>query len=193
LGGTDEPLLIRRAQAGDRSAFDELVLQHQAALYGFLVNLTNSPDTAVELAQEVFVRAWRYLARFDSERPFRPWLYTIAANRAATRHGREAGRETVSLDEAGPEPPAAENVAAEIERRELSREVRAAIGQLSRQQREAVVLVELSGLTAVEAAAAMGCEAVTVRQHVFRAKKRLRELLASYVMGRAADQTGDTP
>jgi len=50
-----------------------------------------------------------------------------------------------------------------------------------------VVLCELEGLTAVEVARVMGCEAVTVRQHVFRAKKRLRELLASYVEGRAAE------
>ena len=180
-GAADEETLVRRAQTGDRAAFDELVLRYQRPVYGFVFHLVGSPDDAAEVTQDVFVRAWRYLGRFDARRPLRPWLYTIASNRAATQRRHAAPRETVPLEEAGPEPTAPDNVAGRLEQAELSREVRQAIGQLSPQQREAIVLVELEDLTAVQAAEVMGCGAVTVRQHVFRAKKRLRELLAAYV------------
>lgn len=178
-----EPLLVRRAQAGDRWSFDELVRRYQRPVYGFVYHLCGSAEAAAEVTQEVFVRAWRYLGRFDAERPFKPWLYTIAANRASSHRRYESGRESLPLDEAGPEPAASDDLHQEIERQELSAAVRRAILQLSRQQREAIVLCELEGQTAVEAAVVMGIEAVTVRQHVFRAKKRLRELLAAYVTG----------
>ncbi len=190
-GEPAEAALVRRAQGGDRIAFDALVELYHRPVYGFVCRLVASPETAAEVTQEVFLRAWSYLRRFDAARPFKPWLFAIAANRASSRRDRERVRQTVPLDEAGPEPAAPDNPAGDAETVELSAEVRRAIARLSRQQREAVVLVELEGLTAVEAAQAMGIEAVTVRQHVFRAKKRLRQLLASYVEGdpAAADET----
>ncbi|MCC7492403.1 MAG: sigma-70 family RNA polymerase sigma factor [Fimbriimonadaceae bacterium] len=183
----DEAALVRRAQTGDTLAFDELVGLYQRAVFGFVQHLVGSADDAAEVTQEVFVRAWRYLDRFDPARPLKPWLYTIAANRAHSHRRHEQPRETVALDEAGPEPAAPDNPAGDLERHELSCEVRAAIRQLSAQQRDAMVLVELEGMTAVEAAAVMKIEAVTVRQHVFRGKKRLRELLAGYIDGRSSE------
>ena len=82
------------------------------------------------------------------------------------------------------DPPAPDNVESDLERRELAVRVREAISELSPQQREAMVLVELEGQSAIEAADVMGCSAATVRQHIFRGKKRLRQLLAAYVTGR---------
>lgn len=180
-GDAAEVGLIRRARQGDRAAFDELMTRYQRPVYGFVYRLVGDRDDAAEVTQEAFVRAWRFLGRFDPARPFRPWLYAIAANRAASRRERDKKRETVGLDEAGAEPVATDNPHGELAREELSAEVQAAIRQLSRQQREAIVLVELEDLTAAEAGEVMGIEAVTVRQHVFRGKKRLRELLAAYV------------
>lgn len=178
--GGDDEALVRRARAGDRVAFGELVRRYQRPVYGFVYQMTGSAEAAEDVTQEVFLRAWRYLDRFDARRPFRPWLFRIAANRAASGYRHEKLRETAPLEEVTHEPVAPDNVSLANEQRELGEAVRTALQDLSPQQRQAVLLVELQGLTAPEAAQAMGCSAVTVRQHVFRAKKRLRQLLAGY-------------
>ncbi|MBI2300679.1 MAG: RNA polymerase sigma factor [Armatimonadetes bacterium] len=175
--------LVTRAQAGDRAAFNELLRRYHRPVYGFVFRLTQSPEEAADLAQEVFVRAWRYLGKFDAARPLRPWLFQIAANRAASCHGRSGGRETIPLEELPGEPSVPDDTSAEPERQELAAAVRRAILELSPQQRQAVVLVELEGMDAAEAAVIMTCSPTTVRQHVFRAKRRLRGLLAGYVEG----------
>jgi RNA polymerase sigma-70 factor (ECF subfamily) len=180
----DDTVLVRRAQGGDRAAFGELVHRYQGAVYGFVRHLVQSPDLAADITQEVFVRAWRYLGRFDTSRPFRPWLYRIAVNRTASMRKREDERATVELDELTHEPAAPDDVAGELERGELADAVHLAIAELSAQQRQAIVLVELQGHTANEAAVVMACSAATVRQHVFRGKKRLRKLLEAYLAGR---------
>ncbi len=179
----DDAALVRRAQAGDRVAFSELVRLYQRPVFGFVYRLTQDEDAAADVTQEVFVRAWNYLHRFDAERPFRPWLYRIAANRASSRRDKERTRGTVGLDDVELDPPAPDNVESDLERRELAQRVREAISELSPQQREAMVLVELEGQSAIEAADVMGCSAATVRQHIFRGKKRLRQILAAYVTG----------
>lgn len=179
--GPDEQHWVRRAQAGDRAAFSELVRRYRGPLYAFCYRLTQSADAAADLAQDTFVRAWQYLGRFDPTRPFRPWLYAIAANRDSSRRRREEVRETVPLEELTVEPATPEDAATELERRQLRAAVRRAIAELSPQQRQAIVLVELEGLTAVDAAAILRCSPATVRQHVFRGKKRLRQLLSDFV------------
>ncbi len=185
----DDAAVIRAAQAGDRAAFAELVRRYQRPLYSFVLGLVQDAELAADVTQESLVRAWRYLGRFEAERPFRPWLYRIAANRAASRRSRERARPTVPLEELTAEPVAPDDPAGDLQRAELAAQVRWAIGQLSPQQREAMVLVELEGQTANDAAQVMGCSPATVRQHIFRGKKRLRVLLADYVL--AADPGGD--
>lgn len=170
-----------RAQAGDQDAFGVLVRQYHRTVFGFCYRMTQSEDLAADLTQEVFVRAWRYLGRFDGRRPLRPWLLRIAANRAATRRVQQQAQATAALDELPVEPAAPDDTTRSSERHELRQAVRRALLELSPQQRQAVVLVELEGATAPEAALEMGCSAATVRQHVFRAKKRLKKLLADYV------------
>ncbi len=179
--GADDRALVVRAQAGDKDAFGVLVRRYQRAVHGFCYRMTQSDDLAADLCQEAFVRAWRYLARFDAERPLRPWLFQIAANRAATRKARDQARQTAALEELTHEPAAPDDPTRPSEQAELQQAVRRALVELSPQQRQAIVLVELEGWTAAQAAVSMNCSAATVRQHVFRAKKRLRKLLAGYV------------
>jgi len=71
-----------RAQAGDRNAFTVLVQRHQHALHRYLSRMTGTPDEAMELAQEVFVRAWQALPQWQPDAPFRAWLFRIASNAA---------------------------------------------------------------------------------------------------------------
>jgi RNA polymerase sigma-70 factor (ECF subfamily) len=183
--GADDEALVRRAQAGDRVAFGDLVQRYQRPVYGFVYRLLPNQEVAADVTQEVFVRAWTYLGRFDACRPLRPWLYRIAANRASSRRSREQAQAVLGLDDLESEPASGVTPAGEFERTELAGEVRRAVAGLSPQQRDAIVLVELEGQTAIEAAEVMGCSPATVRQHVFRGKKRLRDLLAGYVLSRS--------
>jgi RNA polymerase sigma-70 factor (ECF subfamily) len=83
-----EEQLVRDAQGGSEDAFSALVQQHGSALYRFLHRRTGSATEAEDLTQEAFVKAYLGLGRFDPEKPFAPWLFTIARNLAASRHRR---------------------------------------------------------------------------------------------------------
>ena len=85
-----EQELVRRARAGDQDAFAELVVSHADRVYGALRRFGLDPDEADEVAQEVFVRAWRGLARFEERSQFATWLYRIAFNEAQRRLSRRA-------------------------------------------------------------------------------------------------------
>src|ERR1700759_3373574 len=84
----DESALLARARAGDEGAFAELVTQHSARVFGALRRFGLDPQEADEVAQEVFLRAWRGLARFEERSQFSTWLYRIAFNEAQRRLGR---------------------------------------------------------------------------------------------------------
>ena len=103
----DESTLIGRARNGELAAWEPLVLAHQEAVFRFAYLLLGDPDDAEDVAQETFLRAWRYLARFDPARPLRPWLLSIASNLASNRR-RTAGRYLSALTRAfRNEPPPA--------------------------------------------------------------------------------------
>ena len=84
----DERARIARARAGDESAFAQLVIEHSPRVYGALRRFGLDPQEADEVAQEVFVRAWRGLARFEERSQFSTWLYRIAFNEAQRRLAR---------------------------------------------------------------------------------------------------------
>ena len=87
----DESTLIRHAANGDAAAWEVLMNAHQEAAFRFAYLLLGDPDDAEDIAQESFLRAWKYLQRFDPSRPLRPWLLSIAANLARNKR-RSAGR-----------------------------------------------------------------------------------------------------
>ena len=81
----DEPTLIRHALNGDATAWEPLMVAHQQAVFRLCYLLLGDPDDAEDIAQETFLRAWKYLKSFDSTRPLRPWLLSIASNLASNR------------------------------------------------------------------------------------------------------------
>lgn len=72
--------LVRRASGGDLDAFEELIRRLQRRVYGFAYQHLRDHDEAHDLAQEIFVKFYRNLARYDPERPFEPWFWKLAAN-----------------------------------------------------------------------------------------------------------------
>jgi RNA polymerase sigma-70 factor (ECF subfamily) len=100
-GGTDERALVARTLAGDDDAFAALVRIHQATVYNIAYRLVGQRETAQDLAQETFLRAFKALDTFDLNRPFGPWLYRIATN-LSINWVKRARLPTVSLDEPHP-------------------------------------------------------------------------------------------
>jgi RNA polymerase sigma factor (sigma-70 family) len=92
----EERALIARTRAGDESAFAQLVTEHSARVYGALRRFGLDPQEADEVAQEVFLRAWRGLARFEGRSQFSTWLYRIAFNEAQRRLARRPPARAVS-------------------------------------------------------------------------------------------------
>jgi RNA polymerase sigma factor (sigma-70 family) len=170
---------IEASHQGDVAAFDQLVARHYDAVYAVARRLSPTPDDAEDVAQEVFLAAWRQLGRFQRRSAFKTWLIAICIRQCAGQ-ARRSGGHTASLEDLGPrEPcaPAAASPAATLERREQDAALQRAIHALPRAQRESVVLHYFGGLNCAETAAAMGISAGAMMTHLFRARKRLRETL----------------
>ena len=102
----DDADLVRRAQAGDRSAFEQLVRRHADGLHAVVRRLLDDRQEADDVTQEAFLRAWRGIAGFKGDAQFFTWLYRIGVNEARRRAGRRpAARSVVSLDERPGEVP----------------------------------------------------------------------------------------
>ena len=183
---SSEHELIARARAGDQDAFAELVVLHGERVYGALRRFGLDADQADEVAQEVFVRAWRGLARFRERSQFLTWLYRIAFNEAQRRLSRRSparaepgpDREDpiVSVQEASELGPEAQTLDAELERT-LER----ALDELPADWRAAVVLRDVEGLSTHDAAEVVGVREAAFKSRLHRGRMQLRALLEPYL------------
>jgi RNA polymerase sigma-70 factor (ECF subfamily) len=175
----EDDRLIERSRRGDLEAFDRLVGSHYPGVYAVARRLSPSPDDAADIAQEVFLAAWKRLGRFNRRASFRTWLHAITLRQCALGI-RSARRRPASLDD--PDAPSLAAAAGDLvhtlyERREQEAALHTAIHALPRAQREAVVLHYFGGLTCAEAATAMGISSGSVMTHLFRARQNLRGAL----------------
>jgi RNA polymerase sigma-70 factor, ECF subfamily len=192
-GATGEGELIRRARAGDQDAFAELVAANSDRVYGALRRFGLDQSEADEVAQEVFLRAWRGLPGFQQRARLSTWLYRIAFNEAQRRLSRrgprpiepdaQGGDPIASLADAPQRGPEARALDRELER-VLDRELMA----LPPDWRAAVILRDIEGLSTDEAAAVVGVRPAAFKTRLHRGRMRLRELLEPYLM--VADPAG---
>lgn len=167
--------LVRRTRRGDSSAFDRLVRRYLKRTMAIAWEYTESREDAEDAVQEAFRRVLQALDRFDADRPFRPWLFTIVRNTALNVQERRSRWRPVAIPDTLParsESPLDEAAAAETRGR-LER----ALETLSDMQRRCFRLCALEELTSAEAAEALGIKEETVRTHVFRARKTLTTLM----------------
>jgi RNA polymerase sigma-70 factor (ECF subfamily) len=174
--------LVEAAAAGSREAFDELVRRHQAAMITLARVLTSGRGDAEDLAQEVFVRAWKSLKRFRGDSSFRTWLHRVAINvvrTSQTRQGRlmrlfsslgGGERTEAAVEAASPE----ESVDDALARRQV---IGRALATLPDDLRVAVTLRDLQGMDYKEIAAVLDVPIGTVESRIFRARQRLKPLL----------------
>jgi len=184
--------LVRRVQAGDRGAYDLLVLKYQHKVVKLVMRYTRDPADAEDIAQEAFIKAYRALPQFRGDSAFYTWLYRIAINTAKNALVAR-GRNPVSMnidahdDEDGSDllnrlrdPDTPEGLALTDEIRDT---VNAAIDALPEDLRTAIVLRELEGLSYEEIAAAMECPIGTVRSRIFRAREAIDKRLGAVFEG----------
>jgi RNA polymerase sigma-70 factor, ECF subfamily len=183
---SSEHELIRKARAGDQDAFMELVVRHADRVYAALRRFGLDADEADEVAQEVFLRAWRGLSRFEERSQFSTWLYRIAFNEAQRRLGRrpppraERGpdREDITLTLA--EPPQFGPEAQTLDR-EFEDALEQALDRLPAEWRAAVVLRDIEGLSTHDAAEIVGVREAALKSRLHRGRMRLRARLEPYL------------
>lgn len=172
---TDEELLKRTA-AGEREAFDELVVRHQAAVFRFARAATDGPAAAEDVLQETFLAAWRAAGTFQGRSAVRTWLLTIARNQA-WHHRERAGRipvDDVPLPELGEAAGwGDESPEAGAQRSQRRGRLARALEALEPDDREILVLRELEELTGEETAAALGIGLAAMKSRLHRARLRL--------------------
>jgi RNA polymerase sigma-70 factor (ECF subfamily) len=178
--------LIRRARAGDEDAFEGLVTLHAARVYGALRRFGLDENEADEVGQEVFLRAWRGLARFEERAQFSTWLYRIAFNEAQRRRSRRA-LPRVEADPDGedpiaavPEPPDSGPEARTLSH-EFERVLEQALDELPVEWRDAVILRDIEGLSTEDAAEVVGVRQAAFKSRLHRGRMRLRALLEPYL------------
>lgn len=174
---------MERSRAGDVESFNALVEGYQGQVYNFCLRMLASREEAEDAAQETFLSAYRHLAGYRGG-SFRGWLLRIASNACTDELRRRRRRPRVSLDAPSDDSTAALEVPDKAEspeqralRAELGRQIEAALMDLPRDQRQAVVLCDLHGLSYEEIGESTGSSLGTVKSRISRGRARLRELL----------------
>ena len=188
LNHFDEQELIARAQNGDTEAFNPLVYKYQQKIYNLIYRKVGDRETAEDLCQEVFLKAWQALPNFKEQSVFYTWLYQIAFN-CSIDYIRKRNRQrvlrfeelpqnaddTLQMTELQPSPCTI------LERKELGDVIRKATHQLPLSQRSAFYLRHWEELPIKEIALRLGKSEGTVKTYLYHARRKLRSLLLPYL------------
>jgi len=184
-------LLVESFREGKPGAFDAIVRAHQDRVYSFCVRMLSDREDAQDIAQEVFLSAYRNLAGFRGEASLSTWLLRIAANRCmnrirqrSTRSAREVptgdadGHEDSLFQAPGREEDRPDRI---MEARDTGKILEAAIASLDDDSRMLVILSDVEGFTYEELAGSVGIPLGTVKSKLHRARMALRKMLAPVV------------
>src|ERR1700756_3391163 len=180
--------LVRRCQAGDTEAFDELVTRYRTRVFSMIYNMVRNEQDAWDLAQDSFVKAWKSIKRFRGRSSFYTWIYRIMMNVTIDwlrkKQVKGAGAEfddAVELKEIDPAsrtvPKADPLPHQRMERSEIRARIDKAIAQLSPEHRAVILMKETEDMQYQEIAEALGCSIGTVMSRLFYARKKLQNLL----------------
>ncbi|MFH1615808.1 MAG: RNA polymerase sigma factor [Planctomycetota bacterium] len=173
--------LVQRSRAGERRAFEQLILRYQRDATELAIRILGDRDAACEAVQEGFFKAYVNIGRLRRADGFGSWLLRIIANEAINcRRFIRRRQKNVRLNE---ELEDLKGLSAQekLANEELGDRVREAMLKLTEKQAKAIGLFAMEGLSQKEAAEVMGCSVEAIRWHVFQAKKKLRVLLKDFV------------
>ena len=169
--------LVRRATGGDDDAFRRLVRQVHPRLRRWALAKTGDPDAADEAVQRTLIRMHKGLARFSGDAAITSWLYRILSNVVIDMHRTASRVPTVAEETLEPMPEEGEGAdpIRALHAGRLADAVRDFFEALPPRQREVMELVDFEGLQAVDVAEMLGIEPVSVRAHLFKARRTIRE------------------
>jgi RNA polymerase sigma factor (sigma-70 family) len=186
----EEPELVKRAQGGDLTAYDQLVRRYQERVYATLYHMTANREDANDLTQEAFIKGFQALRSFKGDSSFYTWIYRIATNKTINFLKQRKNRLHLSLNDldfnAEHDPDIVALTSDKTPRRdaslsELQERLNAAMMKLSEVHRLVVTLHDIQGLPHEEIARIMDCNIGTVRSRLFYARQQLQAYLSDYV------------
>ena len=180
--------LVKRCQAGEADAFDELVVRYRTRIFGMIYNMVHSEQDAWDLAQDSFVKAWKSIKRFRGHSSFYTWIYRIVMNvtidwlrKKQVKGGGGEFDDAIQLKEIDPASktvPKADALPYEtMERSEIRARIEDAIAQLSPEHRAVILMKEIEEMQYHEIAETLRCSIGTVMSRLFYARKKLQNLL----------------
>ena len=184
---SDDADLVRRCQAGDSSAFNDLVTRYRNKVFTMVYGMVQNEQDAWDLAQEGFLKAWKSIHRFKGQSSFYTWLYRIMTNVTIDSLRRKGIRGETEFDDriapANVEPGSRTTPSAvplphnKIEQQEIRQRIDEAIGKLSPEHRAVIVMKEIQDLQYGEIAEILNCSLGTVMSRLFYARRKLQILL----------------
>jgi RNA polymerase sigma-70 factor (ECF subfamily) len=174
-----DPAIVLKAARGDSKAFEIIVRAFQGSVFSIAWRLSRNRDDALDLSQEIFLHLYNNLHKYDPEKPFKPWLYRVAAN-FTLNYMKKKKLKTVSLDAVMEKRPIADPrslPAYRIVQYEEHSQLNEAVSQLPPTYGLPIALYYAKGLSIKEIANAMSLAEQTVKIRLFRARELLREKL----------------
>ena len=182
----EEEQLVRRAQQGDNSAFEQLLLLHQKKVYNLCLRMSANADDALDLSQETFIKAWRCIGQYQFEASFSTWLYRLTSNVCIDFLRRKKRRQETSLTESYEDSdegaelsipdanPLPEQLAIT---KETKQELAQAMARLAPDHREILQLRVVENLPYEQIADILDIRVGTVKSRLARARLALRKIL----------------
>lgn len=175
------------AQQGDTTAFEELVARHRDKVYARAFSMVRNEDSAVDLSQEAWVKAWQRLHQFQGEASFLTWMTRIVINLCLDQLRKQKRLRAESIEQLDQElggverqmPVVTPNPTERLERVELRERIDRALAQLSYEHRTVLIMHEFQDLEYKEIAKRMQCSIGTVMSRLFYARRKMAVLLAN--------------
>jgi len=192
---TDDITLVERVRTGDQRAFKLLVERYQRKIYSVALGMLKDKEEAKDVAQEAFVKVYRYIDHFKGDASFYTWLYRITVNiciDVMRKKGSTSGRESVEFDESVKMDIAEANIGAvgsrlgtnpqkSALRAELAQRITDAIHQIPEAHRKILLLREVEGMSYEDLARTLNIPKGTVMSRLFHARLKMQKILGEYL------------
>ena len=180
--GIGDAECVRRVQQGDTDSFEVLVRRHEKAIFNLIYRLLGNYDEAAEVAQEVFLSAFKSIHQFRGEANFSTWLYRIGLNHASTRRKslQTSQQRHIPLDGTEVIADGAVDPAKNVEHKEIQQRVQQALNSLDPEDARIVLLRDLQDIPYEDVAQMLDIPVGTVKSRLHRARQALKTSLAPY-------------
>jgi RNA polymerase sigma-70 factor, ECF subfamily len=196
----DDRELVRSAQRGDRDAFRTLFERYHRRTYALALGVVRNPDDALDVVQDAFIKAHKYLDSFEGNASFYTWLYRIVMNLAIDHLRKHRRQKPIELDETriddqGDDPLLPRILGGNPGRALIDKQIRGrietAMDELSDNHRAVLVMRELEGLSYEDMAQAMGCSKGTIMSRLFHARRNMQRRLLDLIDHPSAELVAD--